>query len=188
MKQNSKEESLVMDIDIRRPKIEDKDELHHFFSDVIMDTFAKERIAYLTKDIDEEIETKKSYLHCYYESGGKNRYFLLATHDSTIVGTIEYGPASRLICKTHHAYSGLVEIGTVFVHPKYQRKGIGTLLLQSIFTILKDREIEEFCLDSGYKNAQKYWENKFGNPDVILKDYWGESFDHMIWRIKVSKD
>lgn len=180
-----KEGSLVMDIDIRRPKIEDKDELHRFFRDVIIDTFAKEGIAHLTKDIDEEIEIKKSYLHSDYESGGKNRYFLLASHDSTIVGTVEYGPASRLICKTHHAYCDLVEIGTVFVHPNYQKKGIGTLLLQSILTILKDRKIEEFCLDSGYKNAQKYWKNKFGNPDIILKDYWGESFHHMIWKIKV---
>lgn len=48
-----------MDVDIRRPKIEDKDELHRFFKDVIMDTFSKEGIAHLTKDIVEEIETKR---------------------------------------------------------------------------------------------------------------------------------
>ncbi|MEK5442900.1 MULTISPECIES: GNAT family N-acetyltransferase [unclassified Fredinandcohnia] len=177
-----------MDVDIRRPKIEDKDELHRFFKDVIMDTFSKEGIAHLTKDIVEEIETKKSYLQSDFTSAGKNRYFLLATYENTIVGTIEYGTVSRLICKTHHAYCDLVEVGTVFVHPNYQKQGIGTRLLQSIFTILRDRKIEEFCLDSGYKNAQKYWKNKFGKPDVILKDYWGKNFDHMIWKIQVPKN
>lgn len=41
---------------------------------------------------------------------------------------------------------------------------------------------KEFCLDSGYTNAQKVWKKKFGEPDYLLKDYWGEGFDHMIWR------
>ncbi|MEH7387775.1 GNAT family N-acetyltransferase [Bacillus sp. JJ1521] len=177
-----------MNVDIRRPKIEDKDELHLFFSTVIVDTFEKEGIGHLTKDIDEEIETKKIYLESDYDSGGQSRYFLIATYGETIVGTIEYGRASSLICKsTNNAFCDLIEVGTVFVHPKYQGKGIGNLLLQSIYVALKNKDIKEFCLDSGYKNSQKIWKNKFGSPDFVLKDYWGEGLDHMIWKMNVTK-
>ncbi|MEH7237464.1 GNAT family N-acetyltransferase [Bacillus sp. JJ1562] len=178
----------MTNIEIRRPKVEDLEELHLFFRDVIMDTFEKEGIGHLTKDIDEEIETKKSYLQSDYESDGQNRYFLIATYGDIIVGTIEYGPVSSIICKsTNGALCDFVEVGTIFVHPDFQRKGIGNRLLQSLFAALINKNIEDICLDSGYKNAQKIWKNKFGNPDYVLKDYWGEGFDHMIWRVKVTK-
>jgi hypothetical protein len=51
---------------------------------------------------------------------------------------------------------------------------------------LEKKGIEEFCLDSGYKSAQKIWINKFGNPQYHLKDYWGKDADHMVWRIQVK--
>ncbi len=178
----------MIKVEIRRPKIKDQEELHLFFRDVINDTFAKEGIGHLTNDIEEEIETKKSYLQNDYESDGQNQYFLIATYDETIVGTIEYGPASSLICKnTNDIFCDVVEVGTVFVHPNYQGNGIGNMLLQSIYITLKEKDIKEFCIDSGYKNAQKIWKNKFGSPDFVIKDYWGEGLDHMIWRVNVTK-
>ena len=73
------------------------------------------------------------------------------------------------------------------MNPKYQRKGIGNLMLIRIFNELKHKGIKEFCLDSGYKSAQKVWINKFGEPEYYLKDYWGEGADHMVWRLKVSE-
>jgi hypothetical protein len=54
-----------------------------------------------------------------------------------------------------------------------------------MYLTLQNRGIEEFCLDSGYLSAQKIWRKKFGEPDYLLKDYWGEGYNHMIWRIKV---
>lgn len=74
------------------------------------------------------------------------------------------------------------EIGTVFVLPDYQRRGIGSLLLSSMFLTFLGNGIQEFCLDSGYTKSQKIWERKFGKADYILKDYWSEGSDHMIWR------
>ncbi len=76
----------------------------------------------------------------------------------------------------------LYEIGTVFILPEYQRKGIGSLLLHTMFLTLLSRGITEFCLDSGYRKAQSIWTKKFGEPSHVLKDYWGESSDHMIWK------
>jgi GNAT superfamily N-acetyltransferase len=175
----------LYNVEIRRPRIEDCEELHQFFTTVIKDTYAREGLSQLIDDIENEIENKKQYLKWDFESNGKNRYFLVALdkNSNKIIGTIEYGPASELIAMcTDGALKEWYEVGTVFVHPDYQRVGIGTLLLNEMFLTLKNKGIKEFCLDSGYTNAQKVWKKKFGEPDYLLKDYWGEGFDHMIWR------
>jgi GNAT superfamily N-acetyltransferase len=78
------------------------------------------------------------------------------------------------------------EIGTVFVHPGYQRRGIGSLLFNTMLLTFLNRGIEEFCMDSGYASAQTIWTRKLGDPDYWLKDYWGEGSDHMIWKRKVK--
>lgn len=177
----------MKNVEIRRPGIEDKAALHEFFREVLEDTYAREGLAELQEDIKEEIETKKAYLERDYESSGKKRYFLIALDNGRIVGTIEYGPSSELIVScTDGALKELVEIGTVFVHPEYQRQGVGNMLLNEMYKTLLNKGIEEFCLDSGYTNAQKIWKKKFGEPDYLIKDYWGEGFDHMIWRVRIK--
>ncbi|MGG0186429.1 N-acetyltransferase family protein [Bacillus rhizoplanae] len=175
----------MCNVEIRRPRIEDIEELNQFFSTTIKDTFAREGLSDLLDDIEKEIENKKQYLKCDFDSNGRNRYFLIAVDKkwNKVIGTIEYGPASELIniC-TDRALKELYEVGTVFVLPEYQRRGIGTLLLNVMFLTLLNKGIKEFCLDSGYTNAQRIWKKKFGEPDYLLKDYWGEGCAHMIWK------
>ncbi|MCI0765820.1 GNAT family N-acetyltransferase [Bacillus sp. TL12] len=176
-------------VEIRRPIIGDYEELNQFFHTVIIDTFAKEGLSELVDDIKDEIETKKQYLKCDFDSDGKNRYFLIAVdkHCNKIIGTIEFGPSSKLINScTDGVLKDLYEVGTVFVLPNYQRRGIGNLLLNVVLLTLLSRGIKEFCLDSGYTNAQKIWKKKFGEPNFLLKDYWGEAYDHMIWRKRIN--
>ena len=174
-------------VEIRRPKLEDREELIQFFRKVISDTFAKEGLEGLIDEIEDEIEHKKKYLNTDLESSGENRYFLIALDGDKIIGTIEYGIASDLINScTDGELREMVEIGTIFVYPEYQRRGIGNLLLNVMYLTLQNRCIEEFCLDSGYVNAQKIWKKKFGEPNYLLKDYWGEGYDHMIWRRKIK--
>lgn len=177
----------VKNVQIRRAKFEDKEELTQLFKTVIKDTFAREGLEDMLDEIENEIESKKKYLKSDLDSNGEKRYFLIALEDSKIVGTIEYGPVGDLINScTKGALKELVEVGTVFVHPDYQRQGIGNLLLNAMYHTLVNRGIEEFCLDSGYTNAQKIWKKKFGQPDYLLKDYWDEGNDHMIWRVRIS--
>ncbi|WP_242218375.1 GNAT family N-acetyltransferase [Bacillus cereus group sp. BfR-BA-01380] len=175
----------MCNVEIRRPRIEDIEEINQFFSTTIKNTFAREGLSELLDDIENEIDNKKEYLKCDFDSNGKNRYFLIAadTNCNKVIGTIEYGPASELINNcTNQVLKDLPEIGTVFVHPDYQRRGIGNLLLNTMFLTLLSKGIKEFCLDSGYTNAQKVWKKKFGEPDYLLKDYWGDRYDHMIWK------
>jgi GNAT superfamily N-acetyltransferase len=174
-------------MEIRRPKKDDIKQLHQFFRNVITDTFKKEGISGKNEDLEDEIRTKENYLQNDLQSSGKNRYFLIAIESDRIIGTIEYGPASSLInACTNKSIQHLVEVGTVFVLPECQRKGIGNLLLQKMYKVLQDNGIKEFCLDSGYRRAQNIWKLKFGEPDYFLKDYWGENFHHMIWKLNVS--
>ncbi|USK39530.1 GNAT family N-acetyltransferase [Cytobacillus firmus] len=172
---------------IRRPAAEDVKDLNHFFRIVITDTFLKEGIGGLLEDMEEEIKAKENCLNGDLKSGGKDRYFLIALSEDKIVGSVEYGPASELIIKsTDQALKSLYEVGTVFVHPDYQKKGIGNQLLDAIILALKNMGADEFCLDSGYKNSQKVWKKKFGEPGYLLNDYWGEGAHHMIWRVKTD--
>ncbi len=89
---------------------------------------------------------------------GRVAIFLIACDKKSnkVIGTIEYGQASELIniC-TNGALKGMFEIGTVFVLPGYQSRGIGTLLLNTMFLTFLGNGVQEFCLDSGYTNSQK---------------------------------
>ena len=84
-------------------------------------------------------------MKCDFDNNGENRYFLVAVdaNCSKVIETIEYGSASELIngC-TNSALKDLPEIGTVFVHPNYQRRGIGNLLLNAMFLILLSRALK----------------------------------------------
>ncbi|NWK69684.1 GNAT family N-acetyltransferase [Bacillus paramycoides] len=175
----------MTNVAIRRPNLNDVDELYLFFRMVITNTYKDEGLSQLLDDKEDEINTKKQYLKNDFDSNGENRYFLLAIDkdNEKIIGTIEVGPASTLINScTGDVLENLYEIGTVFVLPEYQRKGIGSLLLNAMYLTLLSRGITEYCLDSGYKKAQSIWIKKFGEPSYIMKDYWGESSDHMIWK------
>jgi ribosomal protein S18 acetylase RimI-like enzyme len=178
----------MQNVEIRRPRIDDIQLLHQFFSIVITDTFVKEGLGERQEDINAEIEVKEKYLKSDLESNGEKRYFLIALKGDNIIGSIEYGPVSNLISKcTNKAFDELFEISTVFVAPDYQRNGVGNLLLKTMYFTLQKRGIEEFCLDSGYRSAQKIWKKKFGEPEYLLKNYWGDGYDHMIWKAKVSE-
>ncbi|KOO43538.1 GNAT family N-acetyltransferase [Priestia koreensis] len=176
-----------MDVHIRRPSNQDRHDLHHFFELVIYDTYQYEGIGHLIDDINDEIQSKKRYLDLDMKSSGKDRYFLVAELNGQIVGTIEYGPCSTLIqtC-TNGELNHLLEVGTVFVHPNHQHKGIGNQLLLTMYAALQNQGLHEFCLDSGYKRAQRIWTKKFGPPTYHLNDYWGKGFPHMIWKVNIK--
>ncbi len=87
---------------------------------------------------------------------------------------------------TNGALDDVVEIGTVFVHPKHQKQGIGNRMLKEILLRMNQEGIKSFCLDSGYKSAQKIWWSKFGPPTYHLKDFWGSGDDHMVWKLEMD--
>ena len=176
-----------MKVEINRPLPGDRQMINDFFAKVVRDTFVKEGLGDDTGDINNEIRNKIAYLQKDYETGGRERFFLIAKDGDKIIGTIEYGPVSSLINKlTQDRYTDRVEIGTVFIDPDYQGRGIAALLLNCIYLIMQNNGITDFFLDSGYTIAKQIWRKKFGEPDYLFKDYWGEGYDHYIWKLKIA--
>ena len=135
--------NCVQRFEIRRSRTTDIEELHKLFLLVITDTFEKEGLSELHEDQHSEWEMKKRYLQWDLESNGTKRHFLLAIDkdEDKIIGTIEYGPANALIRETvKEDLTNLPEIGTIFILPRYQNQGVGTMLLQKMFTLLQRRE------------------------------------------------
>ena len=165
---------------IRRPSLDDLNELENFFLLVIKDTYEKEGLGDLTDDIYNEVQEKIKYIKEDLTSGGKKRYFLLATIDNAIVGTAAYGPSGHFIYDHFPELKDVLELGSVLVHPEYQSQGIGSKLVNGILDELRTFQ-KAFCLDSGYTKAKKIWTKKFGEPSKVLKDFWGDGYDHYIW-------
>ncbi|GAA0133969.1 GNAT family N-acetyltransferase [Paenibacillus sp. YSY-4.3] len=177
----------MLHLEIRRPSSRDTEELCEFFRIVITDTFMKEGIEELLDDIEDEINSKIIHLENDFESGGTQHYFLIAVHKREIIGSIEIGPANEIIRNaTNMASQDSIELGTVFVHPHYQRNGVGNVLLKAMYSAMRQKGIKEFMLDSGYKTAQQIWAKKFGESQYLLKDYWGKANDHMIWKVNID--
>ncbi len=172
-----------MIIEITRPDRNDVKELHQLFDITIRDTFEREGI--VEASIDEimvEVEKQKQFLRNDLDTGGRDEYFLIARRDDRIVGTIAYGPPNHMILKySNIAVATVPEIKSVYIHPDYQRQGIGTKLLMTVVDILRDRGFTQFCLDTGYKSAQVYWQKKLGPPLVTIADYYSDGTAYMIW-------
>ncbi len=178
----------MININISRAKPEDREMINEFFQLVLIDTFHKNDISEWVDTLKNEIEDKRRCLDQDFESEGSKRYFLIAKDQQHIVGTVEYGAANDLILScTNGDLKEIKEIGTVFVHPQYQKMGIGSRLFHSILLEMKRAGLKEFCMDSGYKIAQKIWNGKLGSPQYHLKDYWGKDADHMIWRRNIDE-
>lgn len=174
-------------IQFRRPHIDEMEALNNFFRLVLEHTFETNGIGHLVDTLEGEIHEKGQHLYEDFESDGRSRLFIVAVHDGKIVGTIAYGPSNETIVDcSDGTLKDILEIGTVFVHPKYQKQGILSLLLKEIYEALTLKGVKAFCLDSGYPIAQKIWTKKFGSPLYHLKDYWAEGADHMVWHIALD--
>lgn len=177
-----------MNISIVRPQVKDKKEICNLFKSTIKDAFEQEGILHLHKDINKEIKKQFDRLNQDFQSQGRRVYYLIARNNSQIVGTIaQTQPDSIIKNNLKINLANIAVIASVYVLPHFQGKGIGSLLFDSMLKHLKQKNINEFVMDSGYKKAQNFWIKKVGKPTVLLKDYWNKDSDHMIWQVK-SKD
>jgi len=174
-----------MDIYIIKPVIEDSNKLVQLFKNSITDAFVKENIND-PKSINTEYQTQINRINRYFEDDNNYYYYLTARNRNKILGTIAYGPASDIIVQNYPAVQNIPEIMSVYIMPRFQRMGIGSLLFNSILITLLCKDITEFCLDSGYHRAQQYWIKKLGDPVKVLEDYWNKGGHHMIWHKKIK--
>jgi len=180
---------MKMECKVRKPQKEDIHQIEELFALTIKDNFKEEGIIDpLGKDANKEIDALKKAIRNYFESNKAENFFLIASYGNEILGTIAYGEPNNLIYENLKIdYKNVPEIKSVYILPKYQNRGIGTLLLGEILVVLKENQVKYFCLDSGYKKAQNYWRKRLGKPSHILNEYWGKESHHMIWHCNVEK-
>lgn len=177
----------MKNIIIEAPKAGEENEIERFFKMAIHAAFEEQGVGHLTEVIAEDVESKMQMVRSFLE-GSQEYYFMLAKIEDSIVGTISFGRCDNIIRECCQGQLNDVgELGSLYVLPEHQDQGIGSKLINSLILYLKQNQIENFCLDSGFKKAQKRWTRKFGEPYKIMKDYWGPSSDHFIWYCGVKE-
>lgn len=153
----------------------------------IMDAFESEGLGHLQGDIQQEIESKIRMAAASLNPLNSDIWFWVARIDGRVVGTISYAPCGEdiRVC-IGNQLDAVGELGSLYVLPEYQGQGIGSALIAMLMVFLREQGIDRFCLDSGYRRAQTRWLRKFGEPYVIVKDYWGPDSVHMVWLCTVS--
>ncbi len=153
-----------------------------FFREVIEHTFEKNGLGDEKQMIEDEIQEKKERLLEAIQTQGQAHYLILGKLEDEIICSIGIGKTGYLIEKcTKGEILDTPEICTVFVKPAFQAKGISAHLFELALEELKRRGHTQFCMDSGYKTAQKIWRKKLGEPSYFIKDFWAEGSHHMIW-------
>ncbi|MGB6130004.1 MAG: GNAT family N-acetyltransferase [Psychrilyobacter sp.] len=170
---------------IKKPLKNHLPQLEELFKIVISDTARREGIT-LPDFVDEEVREKTKYCENYLKKVD-NISILIALDDEKIIGTISSSYCDLDIKNViKDIKKDSMKIGTIYIHPSYQRRGIGKILLSEMYKILKAKNVEEFYLDSGYKSAQIYWIKNLGEPFFRAKNYWGPKIDNLIWKVKLK--
>jgi GNAT superfamily N-acetyltransferase len=174
-------------IQILDATIQDKEQIFLFFTDVLNHTFQENGIWDMQDDLMDEIAEKKNFFLESTVKSKKWRQFLLAKEKDRIIGCVAIGPANDSIVKGSQGQcTDWVEIGTVFVHSDFQKKGLGTRLIREMENWLKAHGIHHYVLDSGYPISKQIWTRKYGPPTYVMKDHWGEGLDHLIWCVELK--
>lgn len=167
---------------IRKLTRNDLISVFQFYETTIPIAFHNEGLGHLTQEIHREIEHKKAMLEYSLSIENSDLFFLVALEEEMILGAISYGPPGNEIRQCmDETLAGINEIGSLYVLPKMQNQGIASDLIEAMKQELRRLGIDTFCLDSGYKHAQRKWLVKFGTPHKIVKDFWGKNQDHYIW-------
>jgi|ERR1700722_17972125 len=177
-----------MQIRIGRPQEGDIKEIRKLFYEVLVDTFNKNAIPEAYDDeIKDLVRKNTKNVEQDIVSNGTQGYFLIARNEKQIVGIMGFGNPNKEIRKNYKInFKKIPEIKNAFILPQFQRNGIGTKLFKKIIETLKKKKFEEFVLDSGFTSAQIYWKKKLGNPTVVVKNYWNDGTDYLIWHSKLK--
>lgn len=170
---------------IRRPKKEDIPKIKEVFHSAISYAFEADGIADREDGIVEEVEKQLACLQSDFNSYGTETYYLIAEVENQIIGTIAYKtelPEDDFVRKNlKFDLKGIPEITSVYVSSDFQGKGIGSLLFNSILLVLTGKGVRGICMDGGYQKSIQFWTRKIGNPDTVMKDYWGKGLDQVFW-------
>lgn len=160
---------------IRMVEAKDRQAVQDFFDMMVRDTWHKEGVDHLQTEMAEEIQSKYQAFEDALE--GLQSLYVYEVADQ-ILGIAAISPCSDLVQSLAQELGDLPELSSVMIHKDYQGQGYGSKLVDHV-----TEGLDIFCLDSGYKGAQKIWCHKYGQPYKIIEDYWSPGYDHYIWLV-----
>lgn len=174
-------------ISIQQPTLHDREKIEKLFRETIADTYNREGGCFSKRHQEKISIPSKMESFLYAMQKRKSDYWLVARSGNDIVGTISTGKASKMFWEAFPNFQeSSTVIKNVYIHPTFQQQGIGKQLFNSMLCLLQKSSVEEFFLDSGFSDAQRYWEKRLGSPTVILYDYWNPKRDHFFWKKRVQ--
>jgi hypothetical protein len=138
----------------------------------------------LEEFINEKISGISGYLKNHYNYE-KYKVVLLNSEIIGIGGIFKICESIRTNIKGYNDES--VEIGSINIKNKFQKKGINKLLMKELINEIQKMGIDIFYLDCGYSSSQKYWMGIFGEPEIRINSYFSENEHYMIWKIETEK-
>jgi len=174
-----------MPIFFGKPVESDLPEIEALLRITYIDTFRKNNISSIF-EINEEIQSKLDNIRKDIIEHDSNFYFLIAKLENQIIGICAYFPVSEII-RTNIAKidKNELEIGCTYIHPDYQKMGIGKKLFDMIIDEMKKNGKSQYYLCSGFESSQQYWKSKLGNPIYIVENIWGIGKHEIIWKVDI---
>lgn len=173
---------------IRKPVLEDINELERLFTITINHAFVEEGFGDALDEIQSEIKGKMDRVRSYVDSQAQDGFYWIAEVEGRIIGTISFGKVGKhTLSAVDASFPSQGELGSMYILPEYQGSGIARKMIAHMIDSLKEAGIKYASFDSGYELAQKKWQKKFGNPYKIVNDYWGEGVHLMIWLVKIEE-
>ena len=108
----------------------------------------------------------------------------VALKKDDVIGTISHGRLSEPIQeavdqgKIPEPDTALL---TTYVHPDFQRQGIGKFLVENVINELQSKGLKSFALDSSYQSGIAFWTKILGRQTLILEKYYENNYDCYIW-------
>ena len=75
----------------------------------------------------------------------------------------------------------IVEISMCYVHPKFQKKGIGKRLFRECVKNIQQSSYTKFFLYSGYPASITVWKKLIGKEYTVLTKYFPDKQDCYVW-------
>ena len=180
--------NLNNSVHIRPLRIDDISHLKNLFEKTISEIFERNNIEDKSEIEHEIIDKIDKVSKAIFEEESIARFFVVEI-ENTIVGIAGFSLINNDIknnFENNENNENSYELGTVYVLPEFQRKGIGSLLINTVLENIKNMGIHEFYLDCGYRTSQSYWIEKFGKPYVNIENRFGNNQDYMIWKVKTK--
>lgn len=151
-------------------------------------------------EVSDEIALKVNQMKEALEDADSKVHFLVAIEGASqegiegdvVIGAIACYPLGKEIRQIlgapqeHADFRGLLELGSLYVRPEFRGRGVASQLITAMLLWMRTRGIDAFALDSGFTQAVVKWRQKFGEPHIVAKDFWGQGKDHYVWRCLVS--